>query len=101
MGKKRLDLQSVFEALGEYAGGQDRPGASVERARAAPVRAKGACAGLFTANTMACLTEAMGMSLVGCGTSLADSRKKREIARATGRRIVELVKQNMTPRGPS
>jgi len=47
---------------------------------------------------MACLTEAMGLSLVGCGTSLAVSRKKREIARETGRRIVELVREGMTPR---
>jgi dihydroxy-acid dehydratase len=47
---------------------------------------------------MACLTEAMGMSLVGCGTSLAVSKKKREIARATGRRIVELVREGVAPR---
>jgi len=57
----------------------------------------GSCQGLYTANTMACLTEAMGMSLVGCATSLAVSSKKRRIAQASGERIVELVKKNIRP----
>ncbi len=57
----------------------------------------GACQGLYTANTMACITEAMGMSLTGCGTALAVSSKKRRIAQASGERIVELVKDNITP----
>jgi dihydroxy-acid dehydratase len=57
----------------------------------------GSCQGLYTANTMACLTETMGMSLVGCGTSLASSAKKRRIAQASGERIVELVKKNIAP----
>lgn len=58
----------------------------------------GSCQGLYTANTMACLTEAMGMSLPGCGTALAISAKKRRIAQASGERIVELVKKNLKPR---
>ena len=57
----------------------------------------GSCQGLYTANTMACLTEAMGMSLVGCATSLAVSSKKRRIAQESGERIVELVKKNIRP----
>jgi len=57
----------------------------------------GSCQGLYTANTMACLTEAMGMSLVGCATSLAISSKKRRIAQESGERIVELVKKNIRP----
>ncbi|MCX5702253.1 MAG: dihydroxy-acid dehydratase [Candidatus Omnitrophica bacterium] len=57
----------------------------------------GSCQGLYTANTMACLTEAMGMSLPGCGTALAVSAKKRRIAEESGERIVELVKKNITP----
>jgi dihydroxy-acid dehydratase len=57
----------------------------------------GSCQGLYTANTMACLTEAMGMSLTGSGTALAVSAKKRRIAQASGERIVELVKNNITP----
>lgn len=58
----------------------------------------GSCQGLYTANTMACLTETLGMSLPGCGTALAISAKKRRIAQASGERIVELVKQDIKPR---
>ncbi len=57
----------------------------------------GSCQGLYTANTMACLTETMGMSLPGCGTALAISAKKRRIAQASGERIVQLVKKNIKP----
>jgi len=57
----------------------------------------GACQGLYTANTMACLTETLGMSLPGCATALAISAKKRRIAQASGERIVELVKKNTKP----
>jgi dihydroxy-acid dehydratase len=94
---KKLDLQDIFEALGEHAAGK-RTEADVLRVECAACPGEGSCSGLFTANTMACLTEAMGMSLVGCGTSLAVSKKKREIARATGRRIVELVREGVAPR---
>jgi dihydroxy-acid dehydratase len=59
---------------------------------------QGSCQGLYTANTMACLTETMGMSIPGCGTGLAGSAKKRRIAQASGERIVELVKKNIKPR---
>jgi len=57
----------------------------------------GSCQGLYTANTMACITETLGMSLPGCATALAISAKKRRIAEASGERIVELVKKNITP----
>jgi dihydroxy-acid dehydratase len=59
---------------------------------------QGSCQGLYTANTMACLTETMGMSIPGCGTALASSAKKRRIAEATGERIVELVRKDIKPR---
>jgi len=57
----------------------------------------GSCQGLYTANTMACITETMGMSLPGCATALAVSAKKRRIAQASGERVVELVRKNITP----
>lgn len=58
----------------------------------------GSCQGLYTANTMACITETLGMSLPSCATALAVSAKKRRIAQASGQRIVELVKKNITPK---
>ena len=58
----------------------------------------GSCQGLYTANTMACLTEVMGMSLSGCATASAVSAKKRRIAFDSGFIINELVKQNVCPR---
>ena len=58
----------------------------------------GSCQGLYTANTMACLTEVMGMSIPGCGTALAVSANKRRIAQASGERIVELVRKDIKPR---
>ena len=93
----KLDLQSVFEALGAYAAGKLEEGEVREIERHA-CPGEGACSGLFTANSMACLTEALGLSLVGCGTSLATSPQKRQIARKTGRRIVQLAREEVTPR---
>jgi dihydroxy-acid dehydratase len=58
----------------------------------------GSCQGLYTANTMACITEVLGMSLSGCATALAVSSKKRRIAAESGERIVELIKENVTAR---
>ncbi|NLI74517.1 MAG: dihydroxy-acid dehydratase [Euryarchaeota archaeon] len=94
---EKIDLQSVFEALGAHSAGRatDEDVIAVECA-ACP--GEGSCSGLFTANTMACLTEAMGLSLTDCATSLATSNHKLEIARETGRRIVELARSNITPR---
>ncbi len=95
--QSNLDLQSVFEALGEQAAGKV-PESMVHEVECLACPGEGACAGLFTANSMACLTEGMGLSLVGCGTSLANSEKKRQIARLSGKRIVEIAKLGTKPR---
>ena len=58
----------------------------------------GSCQGLYTANTLACLTEVMGMSLPGCATASAVSSKKRRIAFDSGYTICELIKNNVLPR---
>ncbi len=58
----------------------------------------GSCQGLYTANTLACLTEVMGMSLSGCATASAVSSKKRRIAFDSGYNICELVRNNVLPR---
>jgi len=58
----------------------------------------GSCQGLYTANTLACLTEVMGMSLPGCATAAAVSSKKRRIAFESGLAICDIVKNNILPR---
>jgi len=59
---------------------------------------EGSCQGLYTANTMACLTEAMGMSLPGTACGMAGSAKKQRIGLSAGERAVELVRQGITAR---
>ncbi|MGB9715540.1 MAG: dihydroxy-acid dehydratase [Thermodesulfovibrionales bacterium] len=95
---KRLSLvNDTFEAIGRYKKGliSDEELEALEEC-ACP--GEGSCQGMYTANTMACITEALGMSLEGCATSLAVSSKKKRIAFESGRRIVELIKNNVTPR---
>jgi len=58
----------------------------------------GSCQGLYTANTMACMTEALGMSLPGCGTALAVSAAKRRLAYESGEIINKLIKKGVIPR---
>lgn len=58
----------------------------------------GACQGLYTANTLACLTEVMGMSIEGCATASAVSSKKRRIAFDSGFLAVDLVRNNICPK---
>ena len=58
----------------------------------------GSCQGLYTANTLACLTEVMGMSLSGCATAAAVSSKKRRIAFDSGYAICDIVRENILPR---
>ncbi|HUV24265.1 MAG TPA: dihydroxy-acid dehydratase, partial [Methanomassiliicoccales archaeon] len=94
---EKIDVQSVFEVLGEYNAGKATAD-DVLRVECAACPGEGSCAGLFTANTMSALTEVMGMSLTGCGSMLATDKRKRDLARATGRRIVQLIKEGGTPR---
>ena len=58
----------------------------------------GTCSMLGTANTMSCLAEVLGMSLPGCGLAHAVSAKKRRIAKQSGYRVVEMLKEGLTPR---
>jgi len=95
--RKLAFVHDTFEALARAKKGEisDKELACLEM-EACP--GAGSCQGLYTANTMACLTETMGMSIPGCGTALAVSAKKRRIAQASGERIVEMVKQQILPR---
>jgi dihydroxy-acid dehydratase len=95
---RRLDLvRDTFEAVGLCQAGKLSPEAA-SRLELEACPGEGACQGLYTANTMACLTEAMGMSLPGTATSLAGSAKKARLAQMAGERVVELVRQGITTR---
>ncbi len=95
---KRLSLvNDTFEAIGKYKKGLIG-NAEVADLEMCACPGSGSCQGMYTANTMACVTEALGMSLPGCATALAVSSKKRRIAFHSGERIVELVKKKITPR---
>jgi dihydroxy-acid dehydratase len=96
-GRKFSFVTDTFEAMAQYkAGVIDEQELMMCEDKACPTA--GSCQGLFTANTMAILTETLGMSLVRCGTSLAVSSMKRRIAFASGERIVSLVREQITPR---
>ena len=95
---RRLSLvKDTFEAIGRYRQGI----ISADELSALEIEAcpgQGACQGLYTANTMACVTETMGMSLAGCATALAGFAKKKRIAYRSGVRICDLVRENILPR---
>jgi dihydroxy-acid dehydratase len=92
---KRLSLvRDTFELVGRVKNEE----ISLEEACAIEEKAcpgAGSCQGLYTANTMSCLTETIGLSLSGCATALALSKKKDDIAYESGKKIVELVKKNI------
>jgi len=92
-----VDVTSIFEAIGEAKAGKlNQEELKMIEDRAFP--GCGSCNGMYTANTMACITEAMGMMLPGCATALAVSSAKMRIAKESGEKIVELVKKNIRPR---
>jgi len=93
---RKVGLISVFEALGQLKNKEITEKELRELEKVA-CPSYGSCNGLFTANTMACLTEAMGMALPGCATCLAEDPRKKRFANESGRRIVELVRDNVKP----
>jgi len=93
---KPVNLITIYEAVGAVSSGKMAEEELDELERCACPGA-GSCAGLFTANTMACLTEAMGMSLPYCATTHAVSAKKIQIARESGKQIMGLLNENITP----
>ncbi|MEM2152546.1 MAG: dihydroxy-acid dehydratase [Candidatus Bathyarchaeia archaeon] len=95
-GRRRVDVTAIFEAIGEYSAGK----ISLEDLKTLEEYAFpgcGSCNGMYTANTMACVAETLGLSLPGCATALAASSKKLRIAKRSGERIVEMVKENLKP----
>jgi dihydroxy-acid dehydratase len=94
---RRLDVISIFEAVGELKAGKIT-GSDFEEIERRACPGPGSCSGLFTANTMACLTEALGLSISGCASSHAISEGKLDIARRTGALAVDLVRKGCKPR---
>lgn len=99
-GKKRgksLDLNSVFEGVGAVSAGVMTEEELYEIEEDA-CRSCGSCAGMFTANSMNCLTEALGMGLPGNGTVPAVYAQRIRLAKRAGMKILELVEKNICPR---
>ncbi len=94
---KPVDLISVFEGVGKVAGGlmNTRELAQLEQC-ACP--GAGSCSGMFTANSMNCLSEALGIGLAGNGTIPAVHAARIRLAKQAGNRILDLVKKNIRPR---
>ncbi|MEW6010610.1 MAG: dihydroxy-acid dehydratase [Euryarchaeota archaeon] len=93
---KSVDLINVYEGVGAVTAGKMSLEELDELERCACPGA-GSCAGLFTANTMACLTEGLGMSLPDCATTPAVDAQKMRIARSSGARIVEMIAEGLIP----
>jgi len=96
-GGKETDVITVFEAVGKVAAGR----MSVEELTELECSAcpgPGSCAGMFTANSMNCLSEALGIALPGNGTIPAVDAARVRLAKEAGKRIVELIKQDIKPR---
>jgi dihydroxy-acid dehydratase len=96
-GTKYVDLSSVFEAVGKVASGQMTE-QELEQLEGIACPGCGSCAGMFTANTMNCLTEAMGMGLPGNGTIPAVDDRRRQLAKKAGQQVMELLAKNICPR---
>ena len=94
---EEVDLTTMFVGVGKVNVGEMTEGELCELERIA-CPGCGSCAGMFTANTMNCLTEALGMSLPGSGTIPAVDSRRIQLARETGRQVVAMLKSNLCPR---
>lgn len=95
---KAVDLiRGPFEAVGAYADGNISD-EEMEEIELSSCPSCGSCAGMFTANTMNCLAEGLGIGLPGNGTIPAPYGRRRQLARKAGMQIMELVEKNIRPR---
>jgi len=91
-----VDLISVFEGVAEFNAGRiDR--AQLDELEHTGCPAQGSCSGMFTANSMNCLCEAIGMALPGNGTILAVNPKRQELYKAAGKQIMALIEKDIKP----
>ena len=94
---KKTSLSSMFEAVGAYSAGKiDDKRLQICEEKTCPTC--GSCSGMYTANSMNCLTEVLGMGLEGNGTIPAVYSKRIELAKHAGMQIMDLVKKNIRPR---
>ncbi len=94
---RSIDLISIFEGVGAYQAGKISDAELLElEQQACPTC--GSCSGMFTANSMNCLMEALGLALPGNGSYLATSEARKELVNEAGRAIMRLVEENVTPR---
>jgi len=96
MNGEKVGIATVNEAVGKVAAGKMSE-EELKRLEDVACPGCGSCNGMFTANTMACLSEAMGVSLPGGATAPAVSALKIRIARESGERIVGLINENLKP----
>lgn len=93
---KKIDLITIFEAVGAVQSGKMTEEELLEMENAGCPTC-GSCAGMFTANSMNCLTEAIGMGLPGNGTIPAPMSSRLRLAKAAGMQVMSLVVHNITP----
>jgi dihydroxy-acid dehydratase len=94
---KKVDIIDVFEAVSKVTRGEMTEN-ELRTLENSACPGAGTCAGMFSANTLACGVEALGLSLPGCATTHAVDAKKLTIAEETGKRVVRLVEENLTAR---
>jgi dihydroxy-acid dehydratase len=94
---KSVDLISVFEGVGAYQAGNISK-EELEELERYSCPGCGSCSGLFTANSMNCLCEALGLALPGNGTILAKTSEREELAQKAGSQIIDLIKEDIKPR---
>ena len=92
-----LTVQDVFEVVGRWSSGAC-PLSEVSAIEKAACPGHGACGGQYTANTMACVGEAIGLSLPNSNMAPAPYKSREEIARAAGRQVMALLERNLRPR---
>ena len=94
---RTVDLISVFEGVGAFKAGKITE-QQLEEISCNACPGAGSCSGMFTANSMNCLIEAIGLGLPGNGTVLAENPERKKLWRQAGRRIVEMVAEDLKPR---
>ena len=92
----KIDLISVFEGVGKYKSGEMND-QQLKELEDFACPGCGSCSGMFTANSMNCLMEALGMALPGNGSILAVDERRHDLARQAGKRIIDMVDKDLKP----